>query len=382
MSTVPVTRPPAPDPPDGDGVWVLERALPELRARIEALSRRARLGTGQIALRELERRGDGRVRVRLDGEPPVLAGWTLVAIADRADSEPRYRSVPPHGQRVLAGRVPAGRCEHCHVRRRRRRTFLVWQQSSGVVREVGSSCLRDFLGGYEPARMIRQAEAIALAHNLLEEAERDGQDGADGEPVPTSQLAAHAARAVRVHGWKSRAQARTRGGRTTADDALQSLRERPDDPTVHDCELARAALVWARELLPLGKELSEFERDASAAAGRLMLHTAGERGLVCALVAIFRRRSSRHVGEVGDGLRTAVVVERIVADPSPRHGIVRRHDLVDAEGNRLAWWKTSPGTLPTDRAVTLEGRVERHTTFGPTAVTVLSRCGVVETLDR
>ena len=69
-----------------------------------------------------------------------------------------------------------------------------------------------------------------------------------------------------------------------------------------------------------------------------------------------------------------MVVERIVDRPSRRHGSVRRHELIDVDGNRLVWWQTSGAPLPRGRAVRLRGRVERHTRFGPMPVTVLARC--------
>ena len=97
---------------------------------------------------------------------------------------------------------------------------------------------------------------------------------------------------------------------------------------------------------------------------------------MCALIAVYRRRraGSEHLGRPGEWLETIVVVERIVDRPSRRHGSVRRHELIDVDGNRLVWWQTSGAPLPHGRAVHLRGRVERHTRFGSMPVTVLARC--------
>jgi len=77
---------------------------------------------------------------------------------------------------------------------------------------------------------------------------------------------------------------------------------------------------------------------------------------------------------VGEWLEAVVLVERVVDRPSRRHGSVRRHDLIDVDGNRLAWWQTSGTPLPHGRAVRLRGRVDRHTHFGRSPVTVLAYC--------
>jgi hypothetical protein len=115
-------------------------------------------------------------------------------------------------------------------------------------------------------------------------------------------------------------------------------------------------------------------------AGANRLLTARERGLVCALIAVCRRRraGSQHLGRPGEWLETVVMVERVVDRPSRRHGTVHGNELIDVEGNRLAWWQTNGALLPRGRAVHLRGQVERHARFGRSRVTVLAYC---RTLD-
>jgi len=100
------------------------------------------------------------------------------------------------------------------------------------------------------------------------------------------------------------------------------------------------------------------------------------RGLVCALIAVYRRQRqrSRHLGRIGEWLDAVVLVERLVEQPSARHGAVCRHEFVDVDGNRLVWWQTRGKPLPLGHSIHLRGRVERHTNFGRAAITVLARC--------
>jgi hypothetical protein len=199
------------------------------------------------------------------------------------------------------------------------------------------------------------------------------------DSVALDAFAAHAAAVLRAHGWISRERARETGQPASANAALHSLRSTPRAPRSADVALAAAALHWARELLAARPGLSEFERDATlvASAGRLL--TARERGLACALIAVYRRRrsDSQHLGQAGEWLEAVVAVERVVDRPSRRHGSVRRHDLIDVHGNRLAWWQTSGAPLPRGGSLRLRGRIERHTRFGPTPVTVLAYCRVL-----
>jgi hypothetical protein len=97
---------------------------------------------------------------------------------------------------------------------------------------------------------------------------------------------------------------------------------------------------------------------------------------VCALIAVYRQRRarSRHLAHPGARIEVTVLVERVVTQRSERHGTVRRCELIDADANRLVWWQTGGAPLDRGDIVTLTGRVQRHTHFAASAVTVLSHC--------
>jgi hypothetical protein len=362
----------------GGTFWVLQDNLPELRLRVERLARRSeRLGTSALVLRDTGRRDGQRAFVVLEGEPPTLAGWKLAAIVDHRECAPTIRVVCAAAPPLDLTRFGEPRCDHCHLRRRRVETFVLWHPASGRLRQVGTGCMRDFLDGHDPQRLCRQAEYLLLANQVVNAAAASSdpvRPGADG--VSLEQFAAHAAMAVRAHGWVSREHARRSPQSASADAALHSLEATPDASRAADLALASGALRWARELLAAKPRLSEFERDAIAVASTRTVFTRRERGLVCALIAVYRRRRlrSRHLGRIGEWLDAVVLVERVVQKPSARHSVVTRHELVDVDGNRLVWWQTRGIPLPMGQAIHLHGRVERHTHFGRTAITVLARC--------
>ena len=181
---------------------------------------------------------------------------------------------------------------------------------------------------------------------------------------------------VRIHGFTSRERARRTSRPATADLALQSLRDTPAAPERADRALADGALGWARALLAARRDLSPFERDAVAAVNGGSIQTRRDRGLVCALIAVYRQRRarSRHLAHPGARIEVTVLVERVLTQRSERHGTVRRCELIDADANRLVWWQTAGAPLHHGEVVTLTGRVQHHTRFGTSAVTVLSHC--------
>ena len=203
---------------------------------------------------------------------------------------------------------------------------------------------------------------------------------AERRGISLEQFAAHAAMVVRANGWVSRERARRSSRPASADAALHSLQATPDAPQAADLALAGGALRWARELLASQPRTSTFERDAVAVANASTVLTRRERGLVCALIAMYRGRRlrSRHLGEVGDWLTPSCSSSGSSSSRRRATAAVCRHDLIDVDGNRLVWWQTRGTPLPAGRAIHLRGRVERHTHFGRTAITVLARCRALD----
>jgi hypothetical protein len=348
--------------------------LGPLRHRIEALDRRAaKLGTAAIRLSDTgERDSAGHAFVVLQGTAPVLAGWALAAIAEHRDGAATVRAVSELGARLDSAAFQSAWCEHCRLRRRRKATFVVVHLDSSELRQVGSGCLRDFLGGHDPDRACRQAEYLALARDELKRAENMTRP-----PGPTLEaFAAHAAHVVRAHGFTSRELAQRTSEPASADLALRSLQEESEAPDRGDRALASGALRWAHALPTLKEELSQFETHALAVIEFRRVNTRRESGLICALIAAYRQRRarSRHLAQPGDRLEILVLVERVMPAPSERYGTVRRCELIDADVNRLAWWQTRGAPMQPGAVVSLQGTVERHTRFGSAAVTVVSHC--------
>jgi hypothetical protein len=278
--------------PAGRVFRVAPEALEQLERRIQALGARARrIGVEPVRLIDTgERDASGHALVVLSGSAPVLAGWTLAAIVDHRDGCATVRPVGEDGDRLAPGSFAAAICEHCGLRRRRTRTYVVAHTDSGEVRQVGSGCLGDFLGGPDPARACRRAELLAAARAELDRASAP-VIAPDRAGTSIEEFAAHAGHVVRIHGFTSRERARRKSRPATADLAL---------------------------------------RDRA-------------------------RRARPHAT-----LRAARTI--------------RRCELIDADANRLVWWQTAGAPLHRGEVVTLIGRVQRHTRFGASAVTVLSHC--------
>ena len=153
-----VTGEPVPEPTAR--VWFLSgENLAATRAKLDKIQARAvRKGfTGQIGLdatpatRVQHTEGGLPVTIHgfdvtITGEPPAYGGWRFVAAVDAIDGGTIIR-YPPGGDLGISNQdVAAGKCDHCHTNRARRSTMLVTNQDTGELLQVGTTCLKDFLG--------------------------------------------------------------------------------------------------------------------------------------------------------------------------------------------------------------------------------------------
>ena len=105
------------------------------------------------------------LHVLMDCTIPRIDGWEFIARIDHANGEVGnlVRALP--GQIVPDYYRNTGcLCEHCNVKRFRRDTFLLRQVDTGEIKQVGSSCLKDFLGGHDPVKLAKLAELLSYAN--------------------------------------------------------------------------------------------------------------------------------------------------------------------------------------------------------------------------
>jgi hypothetical protein len=83
-------------------------------------------------------------RARIDGEAPKYNGWRLLATVDFIDTG-LIVNTAPGVDKVDRDLVEQGKCDHCKQHRNRNKCYLVGSDD-GKQLQVGSTCLKDFLG--------------------------------------------------------------------------------------------------------------------------------------------------------------------------------------------------------------------------------------------
>lgn len=164
-----------------------------LTAHIEKLNKRAaRMGMDPIVYTIGETfthsvgAGYGREevfkKVTVEGEAPIIKGWTLVAAVEYLENgtevvkgldlefkcPAEYRGVKPF-------------CEHCNTAKVKRYTMILKNVETGEYKMVGKTCMKDFLGDDIEMVVRRHSWLVELIHELGDEDSDFYKFGGGGE---------------------------------------------------------------------------------------------------------------------------------------------------------------------------------------------------------
>ena len=385
---------------EGDGLSrvyaIPDGNLEKLQGMVERLNKRAdKLGLDPIALTVLGVRDEQddkgglhrSYQVQLTGEAPRLNGWGFVAKLEHGEEGNIIRSMPGTEVEVPKEYRTAGPlCDHCGLKRDRKATYLV-RHDDGTMKQVGSSCLADFMGHPDPHAVAEFYEAVADVAAAANEAER----APDDEPraafaFGTERYLAYVVANIREAGWTSRGRARETLELATADAAMTDMTSRDYEvpsPEPGDTEEAKAALEWARTELAGRENLSDYEHN-------LMVATAYDSvppenaGLVASLIVTYRRakdrarvaKRSNHVGAPGKRQVFSGLTVTHASSFDTRYGVSHRYSFVDGEGNVLTWVTSKRLEI----GETYEGKatVKDHDEWRGINQTVITRCSFKE----
>ena len=338
-----------------------------------------------------------------------LAGWDFLATLEPLTGGNLIKKMPAaivDDGELEPYREGAIGCDHCATKRRRAETFIVRADGSvpgvaaGTYRQVGRTCLRDFLGGKDAAAILW----LLSIDKIMSDAGGDGDgEGWDGDSADRSldmlEFLTWVTASIRIVGWTSKAEAEARGGSSTASRAMylvtpqgtgfagawRAARE-AHQPTETDISRAAAALTWAKGLAGA----SDYERNVRLVANQPRLD-AKHAGILASVIQAFDREAGRaieraarataaagsvHVGTVGKRAIWDLVVERI-ADVKTEYGMLHIHTMRDASGNALIW-KTASQRLEVHAKIKVRGTVKRHSEYKGEKQTELARCNVMD----
>jgi len=373
-----------------------------LRAATDKLNKRAqKLGLDGVRVSELGTtviREEGcrpivRTTVAVYGEAPRAAGHTLIARVEHTAAGCLVARSPVGAEGIDLSAYFESKpvCHHCGFDRKRKDTFVVREDATGEMRQIGRNCLADFIRSEDAERALQMWK-------FLYEVDRASGDGNDDwgsfgwsrhdDSVLT--FVACAVSSIRTSGFKKS----EAGPASTKDDASFLAGPRPEyegsdweerQPTVED--YARATLVIS--FCQSSSEQSDYMRNLRVAAS--LPDVERHAGLLASAPVAYQRAIERafsekrekaspkpvrggHVGTVGKrselGSLTVVRVRFIDNDWGGKTILT----LEAADGSQITWFAS--GSRNMDPGAVLEearGTVKEHGNYRGQPQTVVSR---------
>lgn len=324
--------------------------------------------------------------------PKLEGGWEFQGTLEHKNGGMNLVKSIPGVELPLAYQTTKAFCDHCKRVRSRAETFIV-KSETGELKQVGRSCLKDYLGH-------RALEQIGWLHTFFDEMERLGRDedmggGYGPSLVPVLDVLAHSVAMVELHGFFGRDAAEKMNTYATSSRVSHNIWPPKHDRNFKKVELTKADFEKATEILAwIGTLDSNSNYNHNLKVTALHQDFATHRDLGMLASAVFSHKKamgliaerqaktvveSKHFGTIGarDTMTLTVIHEFSF---STDFGAMWIFLMKDEAGN-VAKWKTSSPALESGKTYEIKGTIKAHVDYKGTAQTELSRCKVIKELE-
>ena len=356
--------------------------------------------------------------LELVGEPPKINGWEFIAALTHTPAGNIIRRTPLAIEKELAPdakyRKAVSACDHCQTPRKRHNTFLVRSVESGEVKQIGSTCLVDFLGHNNPEVYLHHSKMLGDIDDLM---------GQDWKVIPgdfkdfnidVKTYLGHVCQFVMDEGFLSKSKAWEEGlneSHTTAFKAIFNMFPPASTPKEEIRAITDEAKALAEKVLGWGKELGTDERAGGSNFTEYRFNLAvcfsngfvshKESGLLASAVTAYQREveaeikkksnpdiNSEHFGEIK---KREVFTLKLMSIRTwdGDFGTTWFHRFLDENGNVAVWYGSNPltcmigGNLVNAEigdVIKVKATVKDHDEYKGIKQTVINRCKVEEWL--
>jgi len=336
--------------------------------------------------------------VEVDGVRPKIADWVFVGTIEHNSTGNIIRTTPEFPEELSTKdyRHVESICDHCKTNRRRNDTYLIRNEVTNELLQVGRSCLKDFTGHASPEYYA------GLCQWLLEAKEDHDKVNFPVEhiTIPVKEVLAVASMFITARsGYVPRS---AQNGEATGmyvgkwfwesnDDWKKEFKEDKPTPSQRDHEIANIVFDFILGLDEDGKkELNDFEFNLNATAKKEFCY-GKDFGLISYMVEHYNRqilkqeriKKQKEEGAISEFF--GEVKGRYNLELTFQKGFhfghcefsgqsITLYKFVDAKGNIFCWKTTGDLCLETNEKVFMKGSVKDHKEFNETKQTILTRC--------
>jgi hypothetical protein len=368
-----------------------------LTERFSALNKRAeKLGVEPMTLRTGEffdkAVGNGAsvkfVNIEVSGQ--VGLGWEFVARIQHTESGNIVLSAPGKEVPEEFRSTDFTRCDHCCQARRRKDTYIV--SKDGEYKQVGSDCLKDFLGH-------NSAEFLASLYQFLRSSLEDSESAVNwSDRTFREHVTYDLVKVLKIvdklicsEGWVSAARARAEDRSPTASWIWMFLWPQPDKASKEFVASVNSrynktpeeALAFVEEVIgwaSMQEDTSEYMHNLRIIA-REGACTNRQIGIAVSMIAAYQRHVegkakqaacvNEHFGTEGERVNLDLFVDKII-DIEGNYGTTLLHIMRDRDGRAFKWFCSGQG-LPTNQWVKAKGTVKGHDQYKDQKQTLLTR---------
>lgn len=357
--------------------------------------------------------------LRIEGAAPKFEGWTFAATIEATEAGNLFHKAPSFDPQIPESfrKAEGNYCDHCKAARRRKRTFIIHNEETGEFRQVGSTCIADFLGGANPEDVAKYAEYLFEGLQLPGLGDDLGGWGWSDPDLYSVKFILRVTMAqIRNEGFMSSSRARELGEKagdgwyptTTANRIAFALEENGGD---RETKREREALWEAlyANIKPGDKDeateiIFHFATQADPKSDYLwnlkvlaenQWITRKQFGYVCSMVPTFRKMMDRieerkrneadKVNEwLGEIKQRAVFSSLTVVRISGYESDFGSGDIIkleDAQGRRLTWFTTSYHQMVEGGVYDLRATVKAHQEWKGRKDTLISRAKVEKVIS-
>lgn len=318
---------------------------------IERLSKRTEKATGfTIDIMKMgtvrdKKSGRDFFEVYLDAPDVTLDGYKFLARLDHSQETGNIIRMLPNVKDELPAvyRTVAPKCDHCKVNRMRRDTFVLVNEETGALVQLGSTCMGEFFTT-DPRIVAKLAELGGYAREVANAAQDDDYliDGEkprglrDLRSIPLHEYLTYCAAVKRIDGRFKPSAFRAESTKMVALDTMYggpSMRMRYAI-TAEDEATVEKALAWVdglAERRDAGENLSQYEHNVLV-VGQALVIEGRAAGLAASIVGCFDRPVP------------AWKLPKPVVEPKPElvlSGMMGMIELFRTAGSKLKWPKVT-----------------------------------------
>jgi hypothetical protein len=316
-----------------------------------------------------------RTYLIVEGTPCVYEGWEFVGVADNIEGQYFNRSIAG----ATDYKVTQNYCVQCNTDRDRNSLLIVRNTETGDIKQLGSTCVKDFLGWY--------FSPVALPS--IEEFESLGGSGGGKISINTVKFLSYVVAKAEADGYMT-SQASVSTGRLVWDGLLGDKVSREDlvEPTEADIAKAEALLAWGKEKFTIVDEgdayTSYFYNMAQALTFEYVYDQT--KGIVASLYKTQQNVIAKEVEEkkVYKTEQFAPTGEKVILDVTvtgentfeSAYGLVTLYQFVSGD-YKFKWFSSSGANIEVGQTYKLKGTVKGSEEYKGQFSTTLTRCKVV-----